>query len=76
LKGKPDKPTKGVVTLRPWEGLLGMCSNWFWWTWMLAVVRSRCVEFRSLHQRWRKRSISNIYIFPWTETAFIAGLTI
>ena len=27
LKGKPDNPTKGVVTLRPWEGLLGMCSD-------------------------------------------------
>ena len=30
LKGKPDKPdkpTKGVVALRPWEGLLGMCSD-------------------------------------------------
>lgn len=27
LKGKPDKPTNGVVTLRPWEGLLGLCSN-------------------------------------------------
>jgi len=27
LKGKPDKSTKGVVALRPWEGLLGMCSN-------------------------------------------------
>ena len=29
LKGKPDKPTKGVVALRPWEGLLGMCSDCF-----------------------------------------------
>ena len=27
LKGKPDKPTKGVAALRPWEGLLGMCSD-------------------------------------------------
>ena len=26
-KGKPDKSTRGVVALRPWEGLLGMCSN-------------------------------------------------
>ena len=24
-KGKPDNPTKGVVDLRPWEGLLGVC---------------------------------------------------
>ena len=27
LKGKPDKPTRGVVVLRPWEGLLGKCSS-------------------------------------------------
>ena len=27
LKGKPDKPTKGRVGLRPWEGLLGKCVD-------------------------------------------------
>ena len=26
-KRKPDKGTKGVVDLRPWEGLLGVCST-------------------------------------------------
>ena len=27
VRGKPDKPTKGVVSLRSWEGLLGKCTS-------------------------------------------------
>ena len=27
LKGKPEKPVKGAVILRPWEGLLGQCGG-------------------------------------------------
>jgi oligo-1,6-glucosidase len=26
VKGKPDKPTNGSLSLRPWEGILGQCK--------------------------------------------------